>query len=60
MNNLKGRIEKIHFTPALGDRLDEFKEHVKAFCLEFNCTATFDHNSKEFICDKEGNIAQTN
>jgi len=60
MNNLQGRIQKIHFTPIAGDEINKFKENIKQFCLIFKCTATFEHNSNEFICDKEGNIAQTN
>lgn len=57
---LRGNIDTVTFQAMGGDELNKFKENVREFCLRFDCKAILYHNSKVFVCDREGNIAQTN
>lgn len=46
--------------PTPGAHIDKVKEEVKALAKQYKCRIKFYHNSSDYICDSEGNIAKTN
>jgi hypothetical protein len=58
--NLKGRIKNIVVRPLPGDELGALKKACAEMAKILETKVEFNHNGRDFVADKEGNVAQIN